>query len=109
LTRKLRVALLATLPDPAKIPAKDWRARLRASALRSFVASQKQTPATTAEARAQAWRNRLKLTDYEDSAEAREEQALADIYDGIFEHNRRLLAAEEEGKNWEEDRPHRTS
>ena len=95
--------MLATLPDPSKIPAKDWRARIRASALRSFAASQMQSPATTAQARAQAWRNRLKLTDYEDSAEAREEQAIADIYDEIFEYNRQLKAAQEEGRDWEED------
>ena len=95
--------MLATLPDPTKIPAKDWRARIRAYALRSFVASQLQTPATTAQARAQAWRHRLKLTDYEDSAEAREEQAIADSYDEIFEYNRQLKAAEEEGRDWEDD------
>lgn len=76
---------------------------LRAAALRSFAASQMQARATLAQARAQAWRNRLKLTDYENTAEAREEQALADIYDEIFEYNLQLKVMEEEGKDWDED------
>jgi gamma-glutamyl:cysteine ligase YbdK (ATP-grasp superfamily) len=76
--------------------------KLRAAALRSFAASQLQTPATSAEARAQAWRNRLKLTHYENSAAAREEQALADIYDEIFEYNRQLKAMDQEGKDWDD-------
>ena len=76
---------------------------LRAAALRSFAASQLQARATVAEARAQAWRNRLKLTDYENTAEAREEQALADIYDQIFEYNLQRKALAEEGKDWDEE------
>jgi len=76
---------------------------LRAAALRSFAASQMQARATLAQARAQAWRNRLKLTDYENTAEAREEQALADIYDEIFEYNLQLKVMEKEGKDWDED------
>jgi len=76
---------------------------LRAAALRSFAASQMQARATLAQARAQAWRNRLKLTDYENTAEAREEQALADIYDEIFEYNLQLKVMDEEGKDWDED------
>jgi len=76
---------------------------LRAAALRSFAASQMQARATLAQARAQAWRNRLKLTDYENTAEAREEQALADIYDEIFEYNLQLKIMEQEGKDWDED------
>ena len=95
--------MVSSLPDPDKIPEKDWRARIRAAALRSFAASQMQTPATLAQARAQSWRTRLKLTDYDDSAEAREEQAIADIYDEIFEYNRRLKAIKEEGKDRDDD------
>lgn len=76
---------------------------LRAAALRSFAASQVQARATLAQARAQAWGNRLKLTDYENTAEAREEQALADIYDEIFEYNLQRKALAEEGKDWDEE------
>lgn len=38
-------------------------------------------------AKAQGWRNRPKLTDVEDTALAREEQALADLLAEIFDHN----------------------
>ena len=79
--------------------------KLRAAALRSFAASQTQTRATPAQSRAQAWWNRLKLTHYEHSAAACKEQALADIYDAIFEYNRQLKPMDEEGKDWDDFDP----
>ena len=100
---RIKAALLSTLPDAADMPEGDSIARIRAGALKSFIASHMQPRMTNAKMRAQAWKNRVKLTDYEDSAEARKEQAMADILDEIFEYNRQLKAAEEEGKNGEYD------
>lgn len=61
-----------------------------------------QIRAKLARARAMAWEHRLKLTDYENSAEARKEQAFADVYDEIFEHNLQRKVLEEEGKDWDD-------
>jgi len=62
-----------------------------------------QLRAKLARDRAMAWEHRLKLTDYENSAEARKEQALADIYDEIIEHNLQRKVLEEEGKDRDDE------